>query len=139
MTSLRPVYFATRAGFFLLWSVSSPSWAMPRTKQRSICHLKRVMPYQRDPKRKAPLQLEKTARMSSTVLSSVDVAARTSSTSTTSSSVAPTASEKKLSASPHATHDYSSSESEIEECECAEKGTRILEVSGLVGLRGSVL
>ena len=139
MTSLRPVYFATRAGFFLLWSVSSPSWAMPRTKQRSICHLKRVMPYQRDPKRKAPLQLEKTARMSSTVLSSVDVAARTSSTSTTSSSVAPTASEKKLSASPHATHDYSSSESEIEECECAGKGTRILEVSGLVGLRGSVL
>ena len=70
-------------------------------------------------------------RMSSTVLSSADVAARTSSTSTTSASVAPTASEKKLSASPHAAHDYSSSKSEVEECECAGKGTRILEVSGL--------
>ena len=78
-----------------------------------------------------PPQLEKTAQMSSTVLSSAGVAARTSSTSTTSASVAPTASEKKLNASLHAAHDYSSSESEVEECECAGKGTRILEVSGL--------
>ena len=61
--------------------------------------------------------------MSSTIHSSADAAARASSTmSTTSFSVALTASEKKLSASPHATHDYSSSESVVEECECAGKG-----------------
>ena len=134
MTSMRLINFVAGRRF-LLCSVSSPFWAMPRTKQRSIRRRKRVLPHQRDPKCKAPLQREKTARVSPAIQSPHDAVVRASSmTSLTSPSVstpAPTASVKKLSASPHATYGNSSSESEVEECKCDGKGARILEVSGL--------
>ena len=82
--------------------------------------------------------------MSSISSATADVVApatpSTSSTLTAAPLLSPTltATERKLSKSPHTVCDYSSSEADVEECEYAGKGVRIFEVAGLQSALGGV-
>ena len=99
-----------------LFALSSTSSAMPRTKQRSIRRAKR-----RPPRRHA----ESAQTPSDTP---------TGSASTNAESGLTTASERKLSLSPHTASEYPSSVSSSEtesESDGPKKGARILEVSGI--------
>ena len=101
-------------------------WTMPRTKFHS----------RRRPKRRAPVRGQKTTPVPSTAngpsatASGVRDSPRTASTTGTTASSSATASERKLSKSPHTIHESSEIESESEnEREYEGKGVRMLEVA----------
>ena len=110
-------------------------WTMPRTKFHS----------RRRPKRRAPVRGQKTTPVPSTAngpsatASGVRDSPRTASTTGTTASSSATASERKLSKSPHTIHESSETESESEnEREYEGKGVRKLEVAGLQSALGGV-
>ena len=110
-------------------------WTMPRTKFHS----------RHRPKRRAPVRGQKTTPVPSTAngpsatASGVRDSPRTASTTGTTASSSATASERKLSKSPHTIHESSEIESESEnEREYEGKGVRMLEVAGLQSALGGV-